>query len=56
MTLVQVFPLLVAALEACAGLAYGWSWWQFGQASHGWLALTWGCYALACVGLALAGK
>ena len=42
----RVFPLLVGALELCAGLVY---WWQ----GKPWLALAWICYAVACVGLAM---
>ena len=54
MTLAQFFPLLVGALEGCAGAAYYWSWWQFGDPRHGWLALVWFAYAVACFGLAKA--
>lgn len=54
MRLVQVFPLLVGALEAVAGVVYVWSWWRTGNSGHGWLAVTWLAYSLACVGLAKA--
>lgn len=49
MSIAQVFPLLVGALEACAGLVYLWK-------GKPWLALAWLCYAVACVGLAMADE
>lgn len=42
----QVFPLLVGALEACAGIVYLYQ-------GKPWLALVWICYSCACVGLAM---
>jgi len=45
----RVFPLLVGALELCAGIAYAVN-------RQWWLALAWGCYALACVGLAMGSQ
>lgn len=45
----RLFPLLVGALEACAGAVYLWQ----GQR---WLALAWFAYAVGCVGLAMAGE
>lgn len=44
----KVFPLLVGALELCAAIVYAYK-------GQGWLALTWFAYAVACVGLAMAG-
>lgn len=43
-----IFPCLVALLEAAAGVVYFY---------HGqyWLALAWGCYAIAAVALGIAG-
>ena len=52
----QLFPWLVVALEGAAGVVYAVAWWQGGEPHHGWLALTWGCYSLAAIGLAMVGK
>lgn len=41
----QLFPLLVGALEACAGIVYLWQ-------GKPWLGMAWLAYAVACVGLA----
>lgn len=48
MTLTQVFPLAVGALEFVAGVVYL-------VKGQPWLGLTWICYGFACVGLAKAG-
>lgn len=49
MTFTMVFPLLVGLLEACAAVVYAYD-------RQWWLAMCWGFYALACVGLAMAGR
>ena len=51
-----IFPWAVVALEGAAGLVYAVAWWQGHDPRHGWLALTWGCYALAAIGLAKVGQ
>ena len=51
-----LFPWLVVLLEGAAGVVYWWHWWHYGSPDHGWLAVTWGCYAAAAVGLAMVGK
>ncbi len=43
------FPLLVGFLELCAAVVYALS-------GQWWLALAWSAYAVACVGLAMAGR
>ena len=48
MTWTRAFPLAVGALELGAAIAYAWT-------GQWWLALTWLAYAIACVGLAMAG-
>ena len=50
-----LFPWAVVALEGAAGVVYAVAWWQGGNPVHGWLAVTWGCYALAAIGLAKVG-
>lgn len=49
MTLTQVLPLAIAALEFAAGLVYAYN-------GRWWLAMAWVCYGVACVGLAMAGE
>tara|TARA_R110000868_G_scaffold24258_2_gene96127 strand:- start:2145 stop:2318 length:174 start_codon:yes stop_codon:yes gene_type:complete len=51
----QLFPWAVVALEGAAGIVYAVAWWQSGSVLHGWLAVTWLCYALAAIGLAKVG-
>lgn len=52
----QVFPVLVGALEACAGLVYWWRYTQYAMPKDGWLAVVWLGYAVACFALAKAGE
>jgi hypothetical protein len=52
----QLFPVLVVVLEGLAGVVYFAAWWTQGDPRHGWLAMVWGFYALAAVGLAMVGK
>lgn len=49
MTFTMVFPLLVGFLELVAGIVY------LAHKQYA-LAATWIFYALACVGLAIAGR
>lgn len=49
MTVTMIFPLVVGALELVAGIVY------FTKGQIG-LGVAWTAYAVACVGLAFAGK
>jgi hypothetical protein len=48
-TWTMVFPLLVGLLELFAAIVYAYD-------RQWWLAMSWFFYALACVGLAMAGR
>ena len=56
MSMTQLFPFGVVALEGAAGLVYLASFLQTGEPRHGWLAVVWCFYALAAIGLAMVDR